>query len=133
MTFQKLKSLNNYKYTGLIPNTLGTNRFGFMLHLSKDLQTILEVVHFPQGAVEDIRFIKTNTQPYTPTGDLYISCNTADTDSNNGGYIIAKLDNNFVDGIPSSLSSYNVVWAKSVPKDYHPWDVTSDGKVFLTV
>jgi hypothetical protein len=117
-------------YSGTIPNSLGSNRFGILLHLSSDLQTILQVVHFPQGAVEDIRFIKTNTQPYSPTGDLYISCNTLDTDANNGGYIIAKLNNNFINDFPSSLSWFNVVWAKSGPKDYHPWDVTSDGKVF---
>jgi hypothetical protein len=116
--------------TNNIPNALGSNRFGFILHLSVDLQTMLHCVHFPQGVVEDIRFIKTNTQPYTPVGDLYISCNTADTDDNNGGYIIARLDNNFVNGIPSSLSWFNVVWAKSGPKDYHPWDVTSDGKTY---
>lgn len=113
-----------------IPNSLGTNRYGFILHLSSDLQTILQCVHFPQGAVEDIRFMKTNTQSYTPTGDLYISCNTSDTKQNNGGYIVAKLDNNFINGIPSSLSWFNAVWATSGPKDYHPWDVTSDGKVF---
>ncbi len=117
-------------FPGTIPNSLGTNRYGFILQLSTDLQSILQVVHFPQGAVEDIRFMKTNTQPYTPTGDLYISCNTSDTDPNNGGYIIAKLDNNFVNGVPTSLSWFHAVWAKSAPKDYHPWDVTSDGKVF---
>ncbi len=117
-------------YAASIPNSLGTNKYGFILHLSSDLQTILQVIHFPQGAVEDIRFIKTNTQAYTPTGDLFISCNTADTDPNNGGYIIAKLDHNFINGIPTSLSWVNVVWAKSGPKDYHPWDVTRDGKVY---
>jgi len=117
-------------YTASIPNALGTNRYGFILHLSSNLQTILQVIHFPQGAVEDIRFIKTNSQPYTPTGDLYISCNTADNDANNGGYIIAKLNHNFINGIPSSLEWVNVVWAKSGPKDYHPWDVTSDGRVY---
>lgn len=117
-------------WSGTIPNSLGTNKFGFILHLSSDLQTILQIVHFPQGAVEDIRFMKTNTLPYTPTGDLYISCNTADSDANNGGYILAKLDHNFINGIPSALEWMNVVWAKSGPKDYHPWDVTSDGRVF---
>jgi hypothetical protein len=117
-------------WTGNIPNAQGTNRYGFLMQLSADLQNILHVVHFPQGAVEDIRFIKTNTQPYSTTGDLYISCNTSDSDNNNGGYIIAKLNNNFVEGIPTALSWLNVVWAKSGPKDYHPWDVTNDGKVF---
>jgi hypothetical protein len=117
-------------YTGSIPNSLGSNRYGLILHMSTDLQTILHVVHFPQGVVEDIRFMKTNAQAYHPISDLYISCNTADSDDNNGGYIIAKLDNNFVNGPPSSLAWLNIVWAKSGPKDYHPWDVTSDGRVF---
>ncbi|MEX1189970.1 MAG: T9SS type A sorting domain-containing protein [Bacteroidia bacterium] len=117
-------------YTATIPNSLGTNRYGFILHLSNDLQTILHVVHFPQGAVEDIRFIKTNSQPYSPTEDLFISCNTSDNDANNGGYIIAKLNNNFINGIPTSLSWVNAVWAKSIAKETHPWDVTNAGKVY---
>lgn len=116
--------------TSGINNALGTNRYGIILHLSADMQQILRVVHFPQGAVEDVRFIKTNTLPYSPTGDLFISCNTADTDPNNGGYIIAKLNNNFVSGIPSSLTWKQTVWAKSGPKDYHPWDVTNNGQVY---
>ncbi|MFM1998074.1 MAG: hypothetical protein RL204_21 [Bacteroidota bacterium] len=117
-------------YSSSIPNSLGTNRYGILLHISEDLTTIIDVVHFPQGAVEDIRFIKTNTQPYQPVGDLYISCNTADTDNNNGGYIIAKLNNNYINGTPSGLEWVNIVWAKSGPKDYHPWDVTSTGEVY---
>ena len=116
--------------TSGINNALGTNRYGIILHLSADMQQVLRVVHFPQGAVEDVRFIKTNTLPYSPTGDLFISCNTADTDPNNGGYIIAKLNNNFVSGIPSSLTWKQTVWAKSGPKDYHPWDVTNNGQVY---
>ncbi len=117
-------------YSGNIPNSQGSNRFGFMLQLSNDLSSILQVVHFPQGAVEDIRFMKTNTLPYTPTGDLYISCNTADSDNNDGGYIIAKLNHNFVDSTPSALSWLNIVWAKSYAKTYHPWDVSSNGNVY---
>ncbi|MBL0018133.1 MAG: T9SS type A sorting domain-containing protein [Bacteroidetes bacterium] len=117
-------------YTGNIPNSLGTNRFGFILQLSEDLQTILSVAHFPQGAVEDIRFMKTNTLPYQGTGDLYISANTSDTYANDGGYIIAKLDNNFVNGVPTALSWFKIAWAEAGPKDYHPWDVTSDGEVY---
>lgn len=117
-------------FTGTIPNASGKNRYGFILQLSGDLKTILHVVHFAQGAVEDIRFMKTNTLPYQTTGDLYISCNTSDTDPNNGGYIIAKLNNNFVNGIPNGLTWLNVVWAKSYAKMYHPWDVTSQGNVY---
>jgi hypothetical protein len=117
-------------YTGSIPNALGKNKYGFILQLSSDLKNILQVVHFPQGAVEDIRFIKTNTLPYKTTGELFISCNTADSDPNNGGYIIAKLNNNFINGIPNALLWFNVVWAKSYAKSFHPWDVTSQGNIY---
>ena len=120
-------------YTGTIPNASGSNRYGFILRLSTDLQTILQVVHFPQGAVEDIRFIKTNTQTYSATGDLFISCNTSDSSANNGGYLLAKLNNNFINGIPTSLTwNYNVN-ALSGPKDYHPWDVTNDGNIYFVM
>lgn len=117
-------------YSGDIPNGQGSNRYGIILQLSPDLENIVHVVHFPQGAVEDIRFIKTNTLPYSPTGDLYISCNTADTDDNDGGYIIAKLNHNFVDAAPDALDWLTVVWAKSYAKTYHPWDVSSTGCVY---
>lgn len=123
-------NLVELSYSSAIPNALGTNRYGLMLHLSNDLQTILEVIHFPQGAVEDIRFIKTNSLPYETTGDLYISCTTADSDANNGGYVIAKLNGNFIETIPTGLDWVQVVWAKTGPRDYHPWDVTSDGRVY---
>ncbi len=117
-------------YTGNIPNSLGTNRFGFIMQLSEDMSTILNVAHFPQGAVEDIRFLKTNTLPYQGTGDLYISASTADTYANDGGYIIAKLDHNFVNGVPTTLSWFKIVWAEAGPKDTQPWDVTSNGEVY---
>lgn len=117
-------------YTGSIPNALGSDRYGFIMQLSTNMQQILQVVHFPKGVVEDIRFIKTNARPYTTTGDLFISCNTSDNDANNGGYILAKLNNNFVNGIPNSLSWFMPVWAKSYAKTYHPWDVTSKGEVY---
>ncbi|MEY4141585.1 MAG: hypothetical protein RL110_957 [Bacteroidota bacterium] len=113
-----------------IPNSLGTNRYGIILHLSSDLSNILEVVHFPQGKVEDVRFIKTNSLPYHPTGDLFISCNTADTYNNNGGYIIAKLNGNFINQTPTHTQWVQVVWAMSYAKEAHPWDVTSNGEIY---
>lgn len=118
------------QYDGIIPNSQGSNRFGFILHISGDLQTIKNVVHFPKGGVEDIRFIRTNSLPYEAVGDLYISCTTSDTRANGGGYLLAKLNGNFIIGIPDALVWHHAVWAGSGPKDYHPWDLTSDGKVF---
>ena len=119
-----------FAFNGNIPNSLGTNRYGFILKLSSDLQSIQHVTHFAQGVVEDIRFIKSNTKNYDLTSDLYISCSTEDTDDNNGGYVICKLNNNFVEGIPDSFDWMRVVWAKTGPKQYHPWDVAADGRVY---
>ncbi len=117
-------------YSGSIPNGSGSNRYGFILQLSEDLSLIKNVVHFPKGSVEDIRFIKTNSKPYDPTGDLHISCSTADSRANSGGYLLAKLNRNFINGIPDALDWHHAVWAGSGPKEYHPWDLTNDGKVF---
>lgn len=117
-------------YQGSIPNSLGTGRFGFMLHLDESLTSILRVVHFAEGAVEDIRFMKFTSEPRAQTGQLYISCNTADTYANDGGYIIARLNGNFVDAVPTGLDWFRVVWAESYAKEAHPWDVTADGEVY---
>lgn len=114
---------------GTIKNGQGTNKIGFILHLSSDLQTILNVIHFARGAVEDVRFIKATNEPGQPTGNLFISGNTSDTKANSGGYFIAKLNNNFVNGIPTALAWEVPLWAEGYPKTYHPWDVGSDGKV----
>jgi Secretion system C-terminal sorting domain len=116
-------------YSGTIPNAGGSNRYGFLMHLSSNLQTILKVVHFPQGVVEDIRFIKTNTQPYAPTGDLFISCNTTVLNPG-GGYVIAKLNGNFISNAPTALTWNFPIWADGDTKLTHPWDVTSSGEVY---
>ncbi len=113
-----------------IHNEQGTNRYGFILHLSHDLQQILRVVHFPQGTVEDIRFMKTTSLPYAATGNIYISGNTSDTYDNDGGYFIARLDNNFVNGVPTEVLWARNVWATAALQEYHPWDVTSNGKTY---
>lgn len=123
-------AVQTLSYNGSIPNGLGGDRFGILLHLNATADAILHAVAFPQGAVEDIRYIKTNGLPYATTQDIYISCTTADTENNNGGYIIAKLNGNFVDNIPSALEWHTVVWAASYAQLMHPWDVTSDGRVY---
>lgn len=117
-------------YPGSIPNGLGSNRYGVVIQFNQDLSQMLQVVHFPQGAVEDVRFMKFTSLPYQPLGQLYISCNTSDTDNNNGGYIIARLNGNFVDQTPSAVEWLRVIWAKSYAKESHPWDVTADGEVY---
>ncbi len=113
-----------------INNGLGTQKFGYILHLSNDLQTNIRVVHFAQNAVEDIRFMKFSNKPYTTTGELFISGTTKDTKANDGGYFIAKLNNNFVDNFPTALTWVQKVWAEGGPIDYQPWDVTNKGEVY---
>lgn len=112
-------------------------KMGFILHLSKDLKTILRVLHFDKGHVEDVRHIKTNTAPGTATGDIFISGNIEYTERDPSatqagrynGYFLAKLNNNFLAGVPNSLSwSFNV-WATGAHKERQPWDVGRDGKV----
>ncbi|MBP7514118.1 MAG: hypothetical protein KA791_06195 [Flavobacteriales bacterium] len=112
-----------------ITNNQGTGRTPFILRLDSSLQDILGVYALPAGAAEDFRFIKSTNAPGTPTGDLYLSGTTED--SNTGGYFIGKLDNNFVNGAPTGF-----VWVNNVkcsagdyPKVYQPWDVGNDGKV----
>lgn len=112
-----------------INNGQGSNRFGFLLQLRDNFQEILHVVHFAQGAVEDIRYLKTTNIPGQTTGEIYLSGNTTDTKANDGGYFIAKLDNNFVNGIPGALVWAKSIWAEGYPEEYQPWDVGNDGKV----
>ncbi|MCC5808256.1 MAG: hypothetical protein JJU00_18155 [Opitutales bacterium] len=102
-------------------------RYGFLLHLSADLGEVLRAMHFPQGTVEDINHIRTTEVPGDPTGDLYISGRRAGGSTQ--GYFVARLDNNFVNGVPAGL-----VWAQNIEalrqyRDIQPWDVRGDGKV----
>ncbi len=112
-----------------INNAQGTNQIGFLMQLSSDMKTILAVVSFPKNGVETIRFIKTNSQTGATTGDIFISGDTKDVKANSGGYFIAKLNNNFVNGTPTALSWIKNVWAEGYPKEAQPWDVGNDGKV----
>jgi PKD repeat protein len=123
---------------GNIRNDRSTRqKIGFILHISKDLKTILRVLYFDKGDVEDIRHIKTNTPPGTPTGDIFISGNIEYTErgpsatqpARNNGYFLAKLNNNFLAGIPNGLSFAFNVWATGAHKERQPWDVGRDGKV----
>ena len=108
--------------TGISDRT-STERFGYILHLSSDLQQPLHVVHIPAGAAEDIRSIKQSNVPNATTDDLFISGNTS------GGYFLGKLDGNFVDGPPNGFAWVQTITASGYVKENHPWDVGSDGKV----
>ncbi|MDQ3073256.1 MAG: hypothetical protein M3Q97_08355, partial [Bacteroidota bacterium] len=106
-----------------------TDKIGFLLHLSSDLKNALRVIHFPAGAVQDIRHIKTSNMPGATTSDIFISGTTMDSRANGGGYFIARLNNNFVSGVPTGISWVYNVYAAGRIQSEQPWDVGSDGKV----
>ena len=112
-----------------INNGQGTQQIGFFLLLENDLSKIIQVAHFQANTIENIRFMKFSNLKGNATGDLFISGDTKDTKANNGGYFLAKLNNNFVKGIPNGLSWAQNIWAEGYVAETHPWDVGSDGKV----
>ncbi len=114
---------------GTIKNGTGTNVYGFIMQLNSNMSSVLRLVHFPQGAVEDIKFMKFTSRLGQTTGDLFISGTTKDTKANNGGYFIAKLNNNFVNGTPTDITWARPIWAETDIQTAQPWDVGSDGKV----
>jgi Secretion system C-terminal sorting domain len=114
---------------GSIKNASGTNVYGFIMQLNSNLSSVLRLVHFPQGAVEDIKFMKTTSKLGEPTGSLFISGTTKDTKANAGGYFVAKLNNNFVNGAPTDIAWARPIWAETDIQLAQPWDVGSDGKV----
>ncbi|MEO6039165.1 MAG: hypothetical protein ABIQ93_12200, partial [Saprospiraceae bacterium] len=112
-----------------VANAQGLGKIGFLLQISPDLQQLLRVAYFAPGVVEDIRFIKTTELPHTPTGAIYLSCTTRDTREQGGGYALMRLNQNFVDGLPSGCSWVYNVWAEGPVQENQPWDVGNDGKV----
>jgi PKD repeat protein len=115
-----------------IQNNLSTsNQFAYILHVSSDYQTILRVLHLPSGAADDITHIKTNTPIGQPTGDLFISGTIQFNagGSRIGGYFLAKLNANFISGIPSGFTWTRSIWATGLHKSRQPWDVGADGRV----
>ncbi|MGL5888591.1 MAG: hypothetical protein ACRC3B_01830, partial [Bacteroidia bacterium] len=85
-----------------ITNNQGTGKYAFICEFDSTLQTMLRFYYLPAGVAEDFRFIKTTNIPGTPTGDVYISGTTED--SNNGGYFIGRLNSNFVSSQPTGFS-----------------------------
>lgn len=116
--------------TTTIDNSAGNNKFAFLLLLDSTGQQLKKAFTLPQGEAEEIRFIKTDALPNSPTGNLYVS-GTIENTAQGGGYFLGKLNNNFVNGDPTGFTWTYDVKAKSgdYPKRYQPWDVGSDGKI----
>jgi hypothetical protein len=120
-------------------NSVATGKTAFIIQVSADLSQVLACVHFPQNTAADVFKIKTNTLAGQATGDIFISGTRKVADYNFDGYFIAKLNNNFVKGIPTGTTwLYNAICkprqsggftGESEYKTLQPWDVGGDGKV----
>lgn len=110
-------------------------RLAFLAHLSADLRTVLRVVHFPAGAANEIRFVRTNASPFgAPTGQLFLSGSRGDAaNATNAGYFLARLNANFVTAPPTALDWVVNVSARGNSEyfELQPWDVQPDGKVLF--
>ncbi|MGC9450573.1 MAG: Ig-like domain-containing protein [Oceanipulchritudo sp.] len=107
-----------------------TGQTAFLMHLAADLQSVLGIHHLPAGQVSNFRWIKSTSKPGEATGALYVSgqCNN----STDGAYFIARLNNNFVSGIPTGFSWVKTATMSSVYGDntgLQTWDVGGDGRV----
>ncbi len=128
-------------------NTTSSTGIAFLMRLSADQQTILQVVKFPDNTVRDIYKIRSTNVPGQPTSDLYISGNLEPGPGNTDYYFFGRLDNNFVDGIPTGLVFYREVNTRgrnpgdrsmlypevgneSIAKQYQVWDVGSNGIIY---
>ncbi len=111
------------------------NWIGFLLVVSADLRQIERCWHLPKGAAESIRRIRGTEVPGDRTGDLYISGNVARNSwgDTQGGYFVAKLDDNFLSGTPSDLAWAVNMSARGELKDNQPWDVAKAGGDTLLV
>ncbi|WP_157637979.1 T9SS type A sorting domain-containing protein [Flexithrix dorotheae] len=108
-----------------ISNPSPANKYSFILHLSADMSQILSCAYLNQGVADDIKSIKFQNAPGTTTSNIFISGNTS------GGYFIAKLNHNFLNGVPNDFSWVYNINASGYPKSYHPWDVDNQGNVFF--
>jgi hypothetical protein len=122
---------------GVTPVSLGgdlpqsvdpTSHQPVLLHVSEDLATVLAAVVLPPDAADAFHHLKTTSMPGEATGDLYVS-GIRPGPGRRGGYFIARLDNNFVNGTPTALEwNYDVGATRTLAR-FQPWDVGSDGKV----
>lgn len=97
-----------------------------LIHLSADAQTALHLAVLPSGSAEEIRHIKVSNVSGDKTAGLFIS---GKRKGEKEGYFLAKLDGNFVDGVPTKLEWQREFLATGSLGNDQPWDVGSDGKV----
>jgi hypothetical protein len=107
------------------PTASGTGKVAFILLVREDLSKVGTVLTLPKDVAKSVRWIKTSNVPGAPTGEVFISGENAE------GYFVAKLDTNFVAGVPSKLAWFYQAKAKKDIAADQPWDVGGDGRVVL--
>ncbi len=112
-------------------DSAAAGQLGFVLHTSGDLSQVLRVLEFPAGTVRDVFKIRSSEVPGSATAAIYIS-GSRDNGATNG-YFLAKLNANFVTGVPSALSFVYNVEAGGDHKERQPWDVGGDGKIVYAI
>jgi hypothetical protein len=111
------------------------SRVAFLMLLNSTQSTIEQIVRFPAGTVASVNRIRTTNQIGSATADMYISGMRTTTSNAEDGYYIARLNNNFLGGVPTACSWYFPVSAKnkgagaSAYKTIQPWDCGNDGSV----
>lgn len=141
----------NLSWTGVSPTTITipqlkdtfvSTRIGFILHLSKDMKTVLHAVKMPDNTIENIYKIRSTNAPGQTTGVIYISGKWKERQDTSKGYFIAKLNQNFLTSVPSQCVWIKYINAKNIQnygalndgqESYHrseqPWDVDNLGRV----
>lgn len=107
------------------------NVTAFLLHLSADASQVLRVLRFPHGSVFNVTHIKTETVPGAATGNIFISGQRGST-GGTGGYFIARLNANFLTGVPTAARYYWNIDTRGRGNDHgvaQPWDVYNDGRI----
>ena len=108
--------------TGLPPAS-GT-KVSFLLHTTGNLQQPLDVAYLPVGALQFFRWIRSTNLPGEPTGTLYVSGRSGE------GYVIGRLDGNFVD---QPATGFDWLFRVQAGSNEHviaqPWDVDATGRV----
>ncbi|MCC5847390.1 MAG: immunoglobulin domain-containing protein [Verrucomicrobia bacterium] len=110
---------------------VSSGKTAFVLRLNEDASQILSVLRFPHNQVHNITFLKTDTPTGETTGNLYISGQRGGT-GGDGGYFIARLNNNFLGGAPTGMDYVWNINTRGRNTDHgvrQPWDVMSDGRI----
>jgi hypothetical protein len=114
-----------------IEGSPGGASIGIVLHVAADLQSVRAVAHFPPGAVETVRRVRTSARPGEKTGAIVIAALTNENKRDPAsGTVLARLDANFVDAVPTGLAWIRNVWTGNTNREYSAFDLTSTGEVY---